>query len=306
MKEIFEVIFSAPFAYSVLRVTTPILFAALGAMIADKSGVVNIGLEGMMLMASLMGVLGSAFTGSALLGLVLAVTSSILLALVMAYFSLKLKTDIILAGIALNLFAMGATVFLLYLLTGNKGVSSSLKSYTMSQLNIPIIGKLPIIGEIISGHNILTYIAFLAVFLVYMLMFRTKLGLRMRAVGENEDAAKSVGINVIRIKVTALVFSGMMAGFGGAYMSMGYVSWFSANMTAGRGFIALAASAMGRSLPLGTMIASLFFGFADALSNTMQSLRVPAEFIQMIPYVATIVGLTVYSMNKKKKSKANQ
>lgn len=298
MNELLLIVFSTPFAFAMLRVTTPILFASLGALVSDRSGVMNIGLEGMMLTAALVGVITSALTESALVGLILAVLSSMIIALIMAYFSLKLKTNIILAGIAINLFASGFTIFVLYMITGSKGVSTSLKSMTLPSVTLPLIDKIPIIGSIISGHNVLTYFAFIMVIVTHIFLFKSKLGLRLRAVGENPEAAKSVGINVKRNQTIALLLSGMLAGFGGAYMSMGYVSWFSANMTSGRGFIALAASAMGRNLPLGSMLASLFFGFSDALSNSMQSLRVPAEIIQMIPYAATIIGLTLYSMRK--------
>jgi len=156
------------------------------------------------------------------------------------------------------------------------------------------------VGEILSGHNVLTYLAFLSVLVIYIFLYKTPLGLRIRAVGENIDAATSVGINVRGIQFLSLILSGILGGFGGAYMSMGYVSWFSRDMTAGRGFIALAAEAMGGGAALGTMLTSLLFGFADSLSNSLQALRIPAEFVQMIPYLATIIGLVIYSSIRQK------
>jgi len=306
MDNLLPIIFSTSFAYSVLRVTTPILFASLAALISDKAGVINIGLEGIMLTAALTGVVVSAFTQSALLGVILAVIAGMMLSLLLAYFSLNLDSDIILTGIALNLLASGGTVFLLYLIAHDKGISISLKSMVAPEITIPILNSIPVLGEILSGHNILTYLSLICVILVYIFLYKTHLGLRIRAVGENPNAADSVGISVKKIQYLALTLSGALAGLGGAYMSMGYVSWFSRDMTAGRGFIALAAEAMGRGTPVGTFISSLIFGIADALSNVMQSLRVPAEFVQMIPYFTTILGLVIYSIQQSNKIKKHR
>ncbi|CAM2910297.1 ABC transporter permease [Hathewaya histolytica] len=303
MKEFFNIIFSVGFGYAILRVTTPILFAALGALISDKAGVINIALEGIMLISALTGVVFSALTGNVWIGLLAAVVIGGLIGIFLAYFSLNLKTDIILAGIALNLMASGGTIFFLYLIAKDKGISTSLKSGVLPKLTIPLINKIPVLGPILSGHNVLTYVSLIAVGVVAYVLYKTPLGLRIRSVGENPDAAASVGVNVVKTKYIALALSGVLAGFGGAYMSMGYVSWFSKNMTAGRGFIALAAEAMGAGTPLGTFLTSLLFGCADALSNSLQSLKIPSEFVQMIPYLATIIGLVVYSTRKTSKGK---
>ncbi|WP_125154614.1 ABC transporter permease [Clostridium rectalis] len=303
MEQLFSIIFTSSFGYAVLRVTTPILFASLAALISDRAGVINIGLEGIMLSAALAGVIGSAFTKSALIGVVCAAIAGMIISLVLAYFSLDLKADIILTGIALNLLASGGTVFILFLVAHDKGISASLKSMVVPQISIPIISSIPILGNILSGHNILTYFSLLSVIVVYYFLYKTPLGLKIRAVGENPNAASSVGISVRKIQYLALMLSGVLAGLAGAYMSMGYVSWFSRDMTAGRGFIALAAEAMGRGTPIGTFIASLIFGFADALSNTLQSLRVPSEFVQMVPYLTTIIGLVLYSIQQTNKVK---
>lgn len=295
MSELLKAVFSTAFAYSMLRVTTPVLFAALGAVVSDLAGVINIGLEGMMLAGAFAGVVVSAFTGSAFLGLLAAVASGVLMALLLGYFSLKLKTDIILAGIALNLLASGGTVFLLFLVAHDKGVSTSLASKVLPQVRLPIIDSIPVIGPIFSGHNVLVYVAMLASVIVWYYLYHTPSGLRLRAVGENPGAADSVGISVHRVQFLALAISGALAGFGGAHLSMGYVSWFARDMAAGRGFIGLAAEALGGRTPGGTVIASLFFGIADALSNYLQSLRIPSEFVQAVPYLLTVVALAVYA-----------
>ena len=300
MDSLFSAIFSADFISSVLRLSTPILFAGLAALITDKAGVINIGLEGIMLSAALAGVVGSAFGGNAFVGLLLALVVGVAIGLLMAYFAIGLKTDIVLTGIALNLMASGGTVFLLYVITKDKGMSTSLKSFIMPVIQLPFIKSIPVLGDILSGHNLLTYLAFLFTVLVWILLYRTPLGLRIRVVGENISAAESVGIPVKKVQFTALVISGMLASMGGAYMSMGYMDKFARDMTAGRGFIALAAEALGRATPLGTLIASLFFGMVDALSSNLQILNVPVQFVQMLPYVCTIVGLVIYSAIKGK------
>ena len=304
MENLLDTIFSAQFAFSVIRVTTPILFAALAALITNKAGVINIGIEGIMLISSLSGVIVSAYTQSVILGLLGAIISGVAVSLVMAVFALKLKSDLVLTGLAINMFASGFTVYLLYVVCNDKATSTVLKSLVVPQAEIPFIKDIPILGEILSGHNMLTYLAFFSVFLIWIVVYKMPIGMRIRSVGENPDAAKSVGVNIIKVQFTAIIISGVLAALGGAYMSMGYMSWFSRDMIAGRGFIGLAAQNLGGATPSGTLFAALVFGLADALSNILQTLSVPAEFIQMIPYLTTIFGLIIYSVhqtNKKKK-----
>lgn len=303
---IMSAIFSADFLYSIFRLTTPILFASMAALITDRAGVMNIGLEGIMLCSALAGVVGSAFTQSAALGLVFAIVTGITIGLIMAFFSLNLKTDIILTGIAVNLFASGGTVFILYAICKDKGMSTSLNSLTMPNINIPILENIPVLGDALSGHNLLTYLAFIFVFLVYLLMNKTPLGLHIRVVGENANAAESVGIPVRRVQYTALILSGFLASLGGAYMSMGYMDKFARDMTAGRGFIALAAEALGRGTPIGVLVSSMIFGTADAVANNLQILHIPAQFIQMIPYMITVAGLVLYSASKRRNEAKQQ
>lgn len=295
MRVLLESVFSTTFAASILRVTTPILFAALGAVVSDLAGVTNIALEGMMLVSAFTGVVVSAFTHSAWAGLLAGMAVAAVMGLTLGYFHLKLRTSIILAGIAMNLLASGGTVFLLYAIAHDKGVSSSLPSKVVPEWQIPVLKDIPLLGAVLGRQNALTYMSLLAVGAVYFVLYKTSFGLRLRAVGENPDAADSVGISVHKTQLAALALSGLLAGMGGAHLSMGYVSWFSRDMTSGRGFLAMAAEALGRRHPVGAFFASLFFGLADALSNYMQSLRVPGEFVSMIPYLLTLVALAVYA-----------
>ena len=298
-----NIIFTTDFAFMVFRVTTPILFTALGAMISRRAGIMNISLEGMMLVGALFGVIGSTYSQSALVGVLCAVVASLLLSLVFAYFVLKLKSDLILTGIALNLMASGGTVFLLSVICGDKGVSTSMASKVVPSIEIPLIKDIPILGEILSGHNVLTYVALLSVVVVYVLVNKSPLGLRIRSVGENPDAAESVGISVVKTRFIALMITGILSGLGGAFMSMGYVSWFSRDMVSGRGWIALAAEAMGQQGPLGTAATSLLFGVSDALSNVVATMGWPSDLVKTIPYCVTLIGLGIFSVRTYKRSK---
>ncbi|MEK5239696.1 ABC transporter permease [Paenibacillus sp. FSL L8-0470] len=301
MNSLLDVIFTTDFAFSLLRVTTPILFAALGALISNRAGIINIGMEGIMLVSALAGVIVSAYSHSAWIGLLGAVLSGTVIAGILAFFTLRFKTHIILGGVAINMFASGGTVFILYLLSGDKGSSTSLASKVLPSVQIPLLKDIPVLGPILSGHHILTYFSILSVLIVYYLLNRTPLGLRIRSVGENPHAAQSVGVSVIKIQYAALLLSGFFASLGGAYMSMGYLSLFTRDMIAGRGWIAIAAESMGRSTTVGTALTSLLFGAADALSNALQVLKIPAELIATLPYVATVIGLVIYAVSETRK-----
>lgn len=301
--DILSAITSADFAYSVIRVTTPLLFAALAALVCSRGGVLNIAFEGAMLTAAFCGVIGSAYSQNLFIGLLSGLAGGMGIMLLLGYFNLILNANVVLTGIALNTFASGGTVFMLYVLCNDKGLSTSLNSLAFPGVNIPFIKDVPILGHIISGHNVLTYLSLVFAFLVYILIFKTPLGLRIRAVGENPSAAASVGINVIKIKFTTLLIGGFIASLGGIYMSMGYLTWFGRDMIAGRGFIGIAAQNLGNAAPLPTFVAALFFGFANALSNVLQTQNVPAEAVQAIPYLATLIGLAAYASSTRKGKK---
>lgn len=308
-EQLVSMIFKADFLFAVIRITAPILFAALGAVIAEKAGVVNIGLEGIMMISALFGVLFSYWTQSWLVGVIGAMVVGILLGLLMGFFALKLKTDIILAGIAVNMLGGGGTIFLLYMFTGMRGNTGSLVSpnILIPVVNIPLIKNIPILGEILSGHAVLTYVAFLFVYLMWVLLYKTSLGLNIRAVGENPNAASSVGVSVLRIKYIAIGISGAMAGLGGAFMSMYYSQGWNSGMVAGRGFIALAAQAMGRGEPVGAMLSSLLFGLAQALRTKVSGLQgVSSYLVSLIPYVVTVLGLVLYAISTIKKVKRHK
>lgn len=295
MSDVLNYVCSFAFFASVLRVTTPILFATLGSIVAERAGASNIALEATMLFAALFGALGSGLSGSLAVGFLCAVLGGLLVTVMLCVFALRLKADIILTGIALNLLAGGGTVFIMYMFLQDKGSTSSIATKVFPSVTIPGVSSIPVLGQILSGHNVLTYVAFLMVAVVWVLLFRTRLGAHIRAVGENPGAAASVGINVVRTQNIALLLSGFLTSLGGAFMSMGYMNGFSQNMVAGRGFIALAAASMGQLHPVLGMVAALIFGAADAFSNAMPAMRIPDELVKLIPYATTIVGMVVFS-----------
>ena len=301
MLESFVQILTNPNFYAnVVAVTPPILLAALGCAIAEKSNSTNMGMEGIMLISSLTGVLASYYIGhnNPWLELVVAIAVGGLLGYLVAFFALKLRVDIILVGIAMNLLGSGGTAFFMYVFTGDRSSTNSLQTGTLPQINIPFIKDIPVLGRILSGQNILTYVSYVMIIVLSYLVFKTKLGLRIRAVGENANAAESVGISSIRIKTIALIISGMLGGMAGAFMSSAYVSYFAKDITAGRGFIGLAACSMGDANPIPTALTSILFGFFYALSNFARNTGISDNLIKMWPYMATIVGVVIYSIKK--------
>lgn len=292
-------IFSAAFVASVLRISTPLILPALGGLITDLSGAINIALEGIMLTSAFTGVVVSAYTRSVLLGVIAGMLAGILISFILGWFHLYLETNIILAGIAINILATGGTIFLLFVLAGEKGNSQSLASGVVPNIHLPIIKDIPFLGEVISGQHVFVWLAFLLTWLVSVYLYRTPWGTHLRAVGENPEAAETMGINVKRTRMSALLISGFLASFGGMTMSMAYLKLFQRDMTAGRGFIALAAVYLGGRKPWGTLLAAILFGFAEALSFQLGSLAIPSQLVQMIPYFVTILALVVYALRDK-------
>lgn len=298
-------VFSADFLFVVIRTCTPILFAAMAAMISTKCGVVNITIDGTMLMSALMGTLTSAYTQNLFLGFLAGLLTGVAMGGFLAFFHIKMKTPSNLTGVAMNLFANGFSVFLCALLAGDKGSTSKLSSLTFPIVEIPVLKDIPLLGEVFSGHNLLTYVCFLLVIVLYVFIYRTPFGLNMRAVGENEIAARSVGQNTDRIRIISLILAGAVASLGGMFLSMGYVSWFTRGMTGGRGFIGVAANAIGHGNPVFVMLASLLFAVAQAISNSIQILQLPSELVMAIPYVITL-AIMIFNSTRENISESNK
>jgi simple sugar transport system permease protein len=247
-------------------------------------------LEGFMLAAAFSAVVGTFFFESTAAGLAMALVGSGLLALVFSFAVLKMQAHVIVLGTALNLLATGATQYLVSRMY-DSGYYRGMYLVGLPNINLPVIHQTPVLGEILSGHSVVVYLTWLLAIAAHVLLYRQVLGLRIRAVGENPEAAMTVGINVPTIRFVAIMLSGVLCGLAGAQLSMGNVRLFVENMTAGRGFIALVAVLFAREKPLGVLAASLLFGFTDALSMRLQAAHVVPQFIMMIPYVATMVAL---------------
>lgn len=302
-----SLLLDAKFWFSVLRSMTPVLLAALGACICRKAGLINIAHEGVMLITALAGVMGSAYTGSLFAGMLIGVGFGILIEMLMAYFTLVLKSDIVITSVAVNLAAVGGTVFVMYSAIGDRGVSAKLNSLKFPTVSIPFIKDIPVLGEIFSGHNILTYVSLILVIVVYIFLYKTPFGKKIRAVGQMPDAARSVGINIRKVQAISFFICGILVSLGGMFLSMGYMSLFTANMAAGRGYIALAASNMAGGHPIGAFAGALIYGFSSSLSNYMQNSRaIPLEGILAFPYLFIVTVYCIFCYIERKRNKEEQ
>jgi simple sugar transport system permease protein len=279
---------------------TPILLAALGGAFTFYAGVFNIAMEGMMLMGAFCAVLGSYFFQSWLAGIVCGVLGASALALIFILFAVVLKTDEFVTGIALNLFAAGATTYLLRQLFGVRGAFAEAGIQAIPRLEIPLLAQVPVLGEIVSGQNLMVYLAAFAVLVCSYLIFRTPFGLRLRAAGYNAASLESSGVRPARVRVAALLICGVLCGLAGAFLSLGYVRLFAEGMSAGRGWISLAAVILVNGHPGGIALIALLFGFADGMGLFLQGYAVPAQFTGMVPYIATLIALFVYARRKKR------
>lgn len=290
------------FLFSVIRISTPLIFASLGACFTKKAGLLNMALESMMLTAALCGVLVSGATQSAILGFFGAVLGAVFLAALISYCAFFLNTDLYLTSISMNLAAVGGTVFVLFLTCAQKSTSAGvIRSLTIPKVSLPFLEVVPVLGKALSGHNLLTYLAFPAVAAVYFILNETRIGLRIRSVGENPHAAESVGISVRRIRTISFLISGVFCGIAGAFMSMGYVSWFARDMLAGRGFISMSATNISDASPVLSLLASLMFGLSQAIANALQITSAPAELVSAFPYVVTIVLIIAFAVIRQKR-----
>lgn len=273
---------------STLLRSVPITFGALCGVLCERSGIVNIGIEGMLLSAAFTGaIVGSAF-GSLWIGLLGGALVGALLAWLLAVLSIRYRVDQIIGGTFINIFALGMTSYL---------SSRVLQEYQdlnnpgrFQPIDIPLLSDIPVLGPVLFDNNVFVYIMFVLVGLIYVGLFHTRWGLRTRAVGEHPKAADTVGIRVLLTRYRNVILAGVVAGIGGAYFTLGSVGRFDENMTAGRGFIGLAAMIFGRWNPVGAFLAALVFGFADSLQTKLSILNVPipSEFLLMAPYLVTI------------------
>lgn len=277
---------------SAIRLATPLMFASLGGVFSERSGVVNIALEGIMIMGAFFAVLFTHMSGNPWVGVLAAIIAGILTSLLLAVVAIHLRGNQVVAGVAINLLAVSLTAFLLEMVWNRSGATPSVER-ALTDNPFEFLEGIPVLGDLLSRFTPFVYLAFLMVAVSYYVLFKTPFGLRIRAVGEHPRAADTVGISVYKIRYICVMISGALAGMAGASLSIGTISLFREGMTAGKGFIALAAMIFGKWHPVGAMFACLFFGLADAIQIQAQSfgINVAQEFLQMLPYVATILAL---------------
>ena len=289
--DLFIRLFSLAVFASTLRIATPIILASMGGIMSERSGVINIGLEGMMLMGAFTAVVGSYFMGP-WVGLILGITAGGMMGLLHAFMSVTIGANQIISATAINIMAVGFPNILIPVIwPGHFGISPTVE--VIEDIRIPVIASIPVIGRIIGQQNPIVYVALFLVAAIHFLLFKTRLGLRIRAVGEHPMAADTLGIHVYKMRYIAVVSSGMLAGLGGSFLSICYQSQFASAMTAGRGFIGLAAMIFGRWSPKGALAACLLFGFADAFQSGAQAagVPIPPELMLAFPYVLTLIAL---------------
>lgn len=297
-------IFDIALIASTIRLFTPILLAALGGMFTSRAGIFNVALEGLMLIASFFALAGVYWTGSAYVGLALAIISAVVVALIFGAFVIHVKGDAVIIGLAVNIFALGFTTYLMRLVFGVTGGYYDPNLKGLPNIALPVINDLPVLGTIFSGHSIIVYLAFLIVPAAWIFLFRHPTGLHIRAVGENPQAAASLGIHVQRVQYLSVILCGVLCGLAGAQLSISLVTQFVEGMTAGRGFIALVAIMFGQAHPVKVLGASLLFGVAYASSLRLQGIGVPTQFVAMLPYVATLVVLIGVRLRPKARAKS--
>lgn len=304
-------IFTIGLLQNTLRAATPVVLAGLGVLMTDHVGIMNIGMDGMMLCGAFFAVLGSCFLGSWFGGVALAMVVGLILGVFYGLFVIKLKSDEYIIGLALNIFAGALTVFLLRTIFGVAGAFSgtdALPIHALPAIEIPILKSIPIIGELFSGNTLLVYISWLMVILSYIVIYRTPLGFWMRAAGENPEALRAAGKNPEQMKYLASILCGIFSGLAGAHLSLGYLSMFTENMSASRGFIAVACVIFGGSNPVLMFFAALLFGFIDALGLRVQSFNISSNLTSLAPYLATVIMmvLVVWRRERKKRKQAQQ
>lgn len=276
-----------------IMLSVPLIFGSMSGLLCEKSGVINIAIEGQLLFAAFVSAVVASYTQNTLYGLIVAPIAGALISLILAYFSIRFQVDQVILGFVINVLVLGLTNFFYTTLLvpyedkWNMGGS-------FSPIPIPVLSKIPIIGPTLFNQTIIVYFMYAFVIFIQIALFKSRWGLRTRAIGELPVAADSVGIDVNRLRFKNVLIAGLVAGTGGAYFTVGAVGPFSQNMTAGAGFIALACLIFGKWTPRGAIIAALFFGFANNLQGNLSiiGVSIPSEFMLMVPYVATIIAVS--------------
>lgn len=280
-----------------LRIMPPILLAGLGGMLSARAGLVNMGLEGMMLLGAFVAVITSYWTGSALMAVLVTMIVGGIMGLLFAVFVIRYKANNIVVSVAINMLALGITKYLLKIVFGVRGAFSSERIVGIPKVNVAFLEHIPVLRSF-NNQSVVVYLSLVLVAALWYIFYKTTAGLRIRAAGSHAMAVKTAGIDVIKLKYAVVSISGVLCGLGGAHLSLGQLTMFTDNITNGRGFIAMAAAVFGNNTPLGTFLGSLLFSFTDAATMGVQTLGFPAQLIQTIPYVISILTLIAVALRQ--------
>ncbi|MFS8542444.1 MAG: ABC transporter permease [Limnochordales bacterium] len=292
MTDAWEVIFHINTLTAALRLATPIALAALAGTLSERAGVINLGLEGKLLAGAWAAVYATYLTGAPWVGVLAAVAAGMLVGALLGLFAVGLRANHVVAGVGLNILLLGLTTWLMQVVWDSRGTSPTVAA--LPRWTIPGLRDVPLLGDLLGSHSPLVYFTLLAAPLLWVVLFKTPVGLRVRMIGEHPEAADTLGIPVHRLQYLSLLAAGGLAALGGAQLALGDLAWFSQNMSAGRGYMALAANVFGQWNPLGSLLASLLFALTDAMQMRIQTLPNPwpTELVQMLPYLLTIAVLS--------------
>jgi ABC-type uncharacterized transport system permease subunit len=294
-------VFNMANTQAMLRLSTPVVLAALSALITSRAGMLNIAAEGMINFTTFAAVAGAYFLKSTPAGIATGLFTGILVAAFFALFSLKFRANIIIMGIAINIFADSATMFLSRATFKQAGAFTDPSIVGIPPVPIPVLDSIPVLGPLLSQHSPITYLVWVLVPLTTVFLYRTKWGLRLRAVGENPQAAETLGVNVERMRFAAIMASGAFASLAGIYLSLSHLRMYADRMAAGRGFMGMAANTFGNGEPIAVFFASMLFGLVDAIGWRLHGERIMApQLVNMLPYTATLLLLSLYTVRKRR------
>jgi len=291
LSDIGHVLLTADLWRATLEAAALLLLPALGGVISERSGVVNIAMEGMMLTGAFFAVVADLAWHNPWLAALVGILAGGMMALIHAVVSIRFRADQIVSGIAINIFAAGLTLFLVQRIFGLQDVGHVGQSELLPYINVPVLDQIPFLGRVLFQQNVVVYAAIVLLVVVQLMLFRTRLGLRIRSVGEHPQAADTAGINVYAIRYGAVITSGLVSGLAGAFLAIGISNTFVPNMTDGRGYIALAAVIFGKWTPIGAFVACLIFGFGQAIYDANSVIHVSQYLLSMLPYILTLVVL---------------
>jgi general nucleoside transport system permease protein len=289
--DIGHLLFTQDLWHAALAAAVLLLLPALGGVISERSGVTNIAMEGMMLTGAFFAVVADLALHNPWLSALVAIGAGGLMALIHAVVSIRFRADQIVSGIAINIFAAGITVFLVNRLYGVTDIGHVPPAELLPNLQVPLLSQLPIVGRVLFQQNVVVYVALILLVAIHVFLFRTRLGLRLRAVGEHPEAADTAGINVYRLRYGAVISSGLLSGLAGAFLAIGISNTFVPNMTDGRGYIALAAMIFGKWTPFGAFVACSIFGLGQAIYDNNSIIHASPYLLSMLPYILTLVVL---------------